>query len=374
MEKRDYYEVLGVSRDATKEEIKKAYRRLAKKWHPDMNPDNREEAEERFKEISEAYAVLSDDEKRRLYDQYGHAGIDGRFSQEDIFRGVDFDDIFRSFGINFGFDDIFDMFFGGGRRAGTRRGHDLRYDMEIDLRDVLHGAEKEIKIPRYKTCEACNGTGSKDGKTRVCDTCGGTGHVQHVRSNGFMRFVSTSVCPKCHGTGKIIENPCPVCHGTGRVKVNESITVRIPKGAYDGLRLRISGMGEAGEMGAPPGDLYVVLHIRKDPEFEVDGIDLIKEEKISFPTAALGGEIEVKTLEGSARLKIPAGTQPGTYFRMKGLGLPHIRTGRRGDMFVKVQIDVPKKLTARQRELLVQLDREMGHREKEGERRRFFRK
>ncbi len=369
MGKRDYYEVLGVSRDATKEEIKRAYRRLAKKWHPDMNPDNREEAEEKFKEISEAYAVLSDDEKRRLYDQYGHAGIDGRFSQEDIFRNVDFDDIFRSFGMDFGFDSIFDMFFGG-RRDFRRKGHDLRYDMEIDLRDAAFGAEKEIKIPRYKVCERCNGTGSADGKVEVCPTCRGTGRVQDVRSNGFMRFVTTRTCPTCGGTGKKISNPCPVCKGTGRVRVKESITVKIPKGAYEGLSLRIPNMGEAGENGEPPGDLYVVLHLKKDPEFQVDGTDIIKEERIPFTVAALGGEIEVKTLEGSAKLKIPAGTQAETHFRLKGMGMPHIRTGRRGDMYVIVNIDVPKKLTPRQKELLIELDKELRNTARKG----FFRK
>ncbi len=367
MEKRDYYEVLGVARDATKEDIKKAYRKLAKKWHPDMNPDNREEAEERFKEISEAYAVLSDDEKRRLYDQYGHAGIDGRFSQEDIFRGANFDDIFRSFGM--GFDDIFDAFFGGGRRRRdfASTGRDLRYDLEIDLKDAAFGAEKEIVIPRYKKCDACNGTGSADGKTEVCPVCHGTGQIQHVRSNGFMRFVSTTPCSRCGGTGRIIEHPCPVCHGTGRVKSTEHIKVKIPRGAYDGLRLRVSGMGEAGENGAPPGDLYVIVHLKKHSDFEVDGTDLIHEKKISFPTAALGGEVSVPTLTGKARLRIPSGTQPGTFFRLKGEGLPSIRSGRRGDLYVKIDISVPKKLTSRQKELLMEFE---GIKERQG----FFRK
>ncbi len=366
MEKRDYYEILGLSKDATKDEIKRAYRKLAKKWHPDMNPDNREEAEEKFKEISEAYAVLSDDEKRRLYDQYGHAGIDGRFSQEDIFRGVDFDDIFRSFG--FAFNDIFDMFFGGGRREYRNRGDDLRYDLEIDLKDAMFGAEKEIIIPRYKKCEKCGGTGSADGITGTCPNCHGTGHVQNVRSNGFMRFVTTTVCQRCRGTGRVIEKPCYKCHGSGRTRVKERITVDIPKGAYEGLRLRLPGMGEAGENGAPPGDLYVVIHLKKHPDFEVDGLNLVHEEKISFPKAALGGEVEISTLDERVTLRIPPGTQPGTMFRIGGKGLPDIRTGKRGDLYVKIDIEVPKHLTQRQKELL---------REFEGikqDRRSFFRK
>ena len=367
MEKRDYYEILGVGRDATKEDIKRAYRKLAKKWHPDMNPDKREEAEERFKEISEAYAVLSDDEKRNLYDRYGHAGIDGRYSQEDIFRGVNFDDIFGSFG--FGFDDIFDMFFGGGRHTRRRnRGADLRYDLEIDLKEAAFGTEKEITVPRYKKCEKCGGTGSADGKTHTCPTCHGTGQVQNIRSNGFMRFVSTSVCPDCGGKGKIIDNPCPVCRGTGRVRVREKIEVDIPKGAYDYLKLRVPGMGEAAENGGQPGDLYVVLHLKKHPDFKVDGMDLIHERKISFPKAALGGEIEIPTLDGSVELKIPAGTQPGTMFRVRGKGMPQLGGSRKGDLYVRVNIDVPRHLTSRQKELL---------REFEGiknDRRPFFRK
>ncbi len=356
MEKRDYYEVLGVSRDASKDEIKKAYRRLAKKWHPDMNPDNREEAEERFKEISEAYAVLSDDEKRRLYDQYGHAGIDGRYSQEDIFRGADFGDIFGGFG----FGDIFDMFFGGGgrrRRSAPRRGSDLLYELEISLKEAASGTEKEIEVPRYRKCEACNGTGAKDGKVRTCPTCHGTGQVQRVHSAMGFRMVSTSVCPTCHGRGQIAEEPCPVCNGTGRVHGVEKVTVKIPAGAYDGLRLRMAGMGEAGQNGAPSGDLYVEIHVRPHPDFKVDGLNLIHEEGISFGTAALGGEIEVPTIDGKhASLKIPAGTQPCTMLRMKGLGMPDLRSGKRGDMLVKVNIEVPKKLSKREKELIMELE------------------
>lgn len=366
MEKRDYYEILGVSRDATKEEIKRAYRRLAKKWHPDMNPDNREEAEEKFKEISEAYAVLSDDEKRNLYDRYGHAGIDGRYSQEDIFRGVNFDDIFDSFGFDFG--NIFDTFFGGRHARNINRGADLRYDLEIDLKEAASGTKKKITIPRYKKCEKCGGTGSADGKTHTCQTCHGTGYVQNVRSNGFMRFVSTKVCPDCGGKGKIIENPCPVCGGTGRVKVRENIEVNIPKGAYDYLKLRLPGMGETPGNGGDPGDLYVVIHLKKHPEFSVDGTDLIHERKISFPQAALGAEIDVPTLDGHVKLKIPPGTQPGTMFRLRGKGLPELGSSRKGDLYVKVDIDVPRHLTQRQKELLREFEGISGSRK------RIFRK
>ncbi len=356
MEKRDYYEVLGVSKDASKEDIKRAYRKLAKEWHPDMNPDKRDEAEERFKEISEAYAVLYDDEKRKLYDQYGHAGIDGRFSQEDIFRGVDFGDIFGGFG-NFG--DIFDMFFGGGgrRHRPSLRGRDLAYDLEITLEEAAFGAEKEIEIAKYKKCEACDGSGAEDGKVSTCPTCHGAGQVQTMRSSGFFRMVSTSPCPTCHGRGQLAEKPCRVCNGTGRVRGIEKVTVKIPPGAYDGLRLRIGGMGEAGQNGAPAGDLYVILHVKKHPDFEVDGLDLLHESVISFGTAALGGEIQVPTLDGKgAKLKIPAGTQPCTYMKMKGLGLPDIHGRKRGDMYVKVNVEVPRKLSKKQKELIMELE------------------
>ena len=362
MEKRDYYEVLGVPKDCSKDDIKKAYRRLAKKWHPDMNPDNREEAEERFKEISEAYAVLYDDEKRKLYDQYGHAGIDGRFSREDIFQGVDFGDIFGGFG---GFDDIFNMFFGGGgrRRRQSMRGNDLLYDMKIDLRDAAFGVEKEIEISRYNKCEACNGTGSADGKVSTCPTCHGSGEVQSVRSSGFFRMVSTAPCPTCHGRGQIAKELCPVCGGSGRIRATEKVNVKLPAGTYDGLKLRISGMGDAGQNGAPPGDLYVRVHVMKHPDFEVDGLDLMHEERISFGTAALGGEIQVPTLNGKgAKLKIPAGTQPCTYMKLKGLGLPDIRSSRKGDMYIKLNIDVPRRLNKRQKELIAEFEgREKKH-------------
>jgi len=357
MSKRDYYEVLGVSRNASKEEVKNSYRKLAFKYHPDRN--KAPEAEEKFKEISEAYAVLSDDEKRRQYDMFGHAGIGAKYSPEDLFRGVDFDEVFRDFG--FGGFDIFDAFFGRRRtrRYEVRRGADLRYDMEITLEDVASGLDREIEVPRRETCDTCNGSGAAPGTApKKCHQCNGTGQIQHTRSTGFARFVQITTCNACRGKGTIIESPCKRCSGTGVVTRTRKIRVKIPKGIDDGSRLRLSGQGEAGARGGPPGDLYVVVHVKPHKIFQRNNSDILCEASIGFAQAALGSEIEVPTLDGKARLKIPRGTQTHTVFSLRGRGLPRLHGFGRGNELVRVVIHTPKKLTSRQRRLLTELAKE----------------
>jgi molecular chaperone DnaJ len=369
--KRDYYDVLGVPRDATKEQIKNAYRKLAMQYHPDRNksPD----AEEKFKEISEAYAVLSDDEKRRQYDMFGHAGISGRYTQEDIFRGTDFDSIFRDLGFDFGFggfDSIFDMFFGRGRERGRRArweswdnrpipGDDLRFDMEITLEQAFTGLKTEISVPHARECNTCKGTGIEPGKQPTrCSQCGGTGQLQQVRESATTRFVQITTCPRCGGRGQIIEYPCHECKGSGKVHIKRKIAVDIPPGVDNGTRIRIKGEGEPGIRGGPPGDLYVVTHVKPHPIFQREGNDLLVDVPISFTQAALGARIEVPTINSKAELRIPPGTQSHTVFRLKGRGMPDISSGQRGDEFVRVIVRVPEKLTPRQRELLRQLAEE----------------
>ena len=355
MAKKDYYEVLGVPRGATKEEIKAAYRKLALQYHPDRNKSPG--AEERFKEISEAYAVLSDDEKRRQYDLHGHAGIEGRYSWEDIFGGADFEDIFRDLGFGFGgFGSIFDLFFGGRQGAGgPRRGPDLRYDLEVTLEEAARGAERELEIPIYEACGNCRGSGAKPGtKPRPCPKCNGTGQVRHESSRGFMRFVRVEACGRCGGAGTVIDFPCPECGGSGRVRRARRVSVKIPKGVDAGYRLRMAGMGGPGEAGAPPGDLLIFLDVKPHDVFERNGDDLLCEVRLGFSEAALGAEIEVPTLDGPVRLKIPPGTQTGTVFRLKGKGMPKLDGFGRGDEFVRVVVQTPTKLTQRQRELLSQ--------------------
>ncbi|MEM2210650.1 MAG: molecular chaperone DnaJ [Nitrososphaerales archaeon] len=359
--KRDYYEILGVPRNATKEEIKQAYRKLALQYHPDRNksPD----AEEKFKEISEAYAVLSDDEKRRQYDMYGHAGIDGRYTPEDIFRGVDFDEIFRDLGFGFGgFESIFDMFFGRGKSYSPPPGRDLRYDLEITLEDVVNGTIKEIQVPRTEVCKVCNGSGAEPGTgLKFCSKCNGTGQVQQVRTSGFARFVTITTCHVCKGRGQIIEHRCKVCKGSGVVEVNRKIQVRIPAGVDEGYTLRLKGEGDVSREGGPAGDLYIVIHIKPHPLFKRSDSDIIYEARISFPQAALGTEIRVPTLNGGAVLKIPPGTQSGTIFRLKGKGIPKLNGFGRGDELVKVIVETPTKLTERQKQLLREFMKEMGN-------------
>ncbi|AZR73174.1 molecular chaperone DnaJ [Anoxybacter fermentans] len=351
MSKRDYYEVLGVSRDADIKEIKKAYRRLAKKYHPDLNK-NDPDAAEKFKEVREAYEVLSDPDKRARYDQFGHAGVgeDGGFGGFGNFGG------FGDFGqTDFGFDDIFDMFFGGSsrRHRGPTRGADLQYNLEITFEEAAFGTKKDLHIPRTETCPKCNGTGAKPGTgLKTCPKCNGRGTIQFAQQTPLGRFVQTRTCDECGGSGQKIETPCPECYGRGQVRRERTITVNIPAGVDTGSKLRLSGEGEAGERGGPPGDLYVRIQVKPHKIFKRRGNDIICEIPISIVQAALGDEIEVPTLNGRAKFTIPAGTQPGTSFRLRGKGIPHLNGYGRGDQYVKVKVVVPTKLNNKQKELL----------------------
>ncbi|RYD03396.1 hypothetical protein N752_19655 [Desulforamulus aquiferis] len=312
MAKRDYYEVLGVSRDASPEDLKKAYRKLARQYHPDAYSGNKDEAEAKFKEIAEAYAVLSDQEKRAAYDQFGHAATDGQGFGAGGFGGADFGG---------GLGDIFDMFFGGmGRqRTGPQKGSDLRINLEISFKEAAFGLERDIQVPRIETCDTCAGSGSAPGsKTKTCGICQGTGQVQIAQNTPFGRIVQSRTCEQCRGTGKVIEKPCPTCRGMGQVRKTKTIHIKIPAGVDDGSRLRLNGEGEAGIRGGPPGDLYVYLSVRPHKDFARDGNEVIYEMNISFAQAALGDVVEVPTLDGTAELKVPEGTQTGTVFRIKG--------------------------------------------------------
>ncbi len=363
MSKRDYYEVLGVARGASEADLKKAYRKLALQYHPDRNPDD-PSAEERFKEVSEAYAVLSDPEKRPRYDRFGHAGIGGPGGGP----GGDFGDLG-----NFGdlFNDLFgDIFGGGGGRGGSRRGRgqrgaDLRYNLEIDLHDVLEGCQPTLKIPKMRRCETCAGSGAAVGSQPArCGRCEGTGQL--VFQQGFFRV--NRPCEACGGAGEVIQNPCSDCRGAGRVEGQQTLTVNVPPGVEDGARLRVSGEGEAGIAGGPPGDLYVVMRLREHPLFERDGTDLQIEVPIPFVQAALGAEIEVPTLDGRVQIQIPEGTQSGRVLRLRGKGLPPLQPRldpeqlkkMRGDLYVKVFVEVPTKLNSRQRELLEEFAKQSG--------------
>jgi len=364
-EKRDYYEVLGVSKSSSEDQIKQAYRKLALEFHPDRNKSP--EATEKFKEISEAYAVLSDQNKRAQYDQYGHAGFDQMYSQEDIFRTADFSDfqdMFESFGFGGGpFGSIFGSAFGrsmGGRRGGGRRreyGADLAAELEISLEEAAKGAKKEIDYRHTKACKKCGGNGTESGSGRkTCSSCGGSGQVQQSRRMGPMQFYTVTTCPKCHGEGSVIEKPCKVCNGSGRTSEYEHINVNIPAGIQSGMKLRLEDLGEYGRDG--PGDLFVTVYIKKHARFERQGDDLWLEIPLSFTRAALGGDIKVPTLFGEDKLHIPAGTQSHTVFRLRGEGMPKLNRGGKGDLMVRVILEVPKKLSGKQRELLQQFDKE----------------
>jgi molecular chaperone DnaJ len=358
LSKRDYYDILGVPREATKEQIKEEYRRLALKYHPDRNkaPD----AEAKFKEISEAYAVLSDDEKRSQYDRFGHAGIDGRYSTEDIFRGVNFDEILRDLGFGFGgFGSIFDTFFGGRRPRGPQRGQDIRYDLEISLEQAYKGYNTEIEVPRTERCSECNGSGAKPGTSpKRCPDCGGSGQIQHVQHAGFMQFARIEPCRKCRGKGTIIDNPCNQCRGSGTVERDRRISVRIPPGVDTGSQLLLRGEGDAPERGGPHGDLYVVVHVRPHETFKREGEDLLCNVEVNFSKAALGGDLQVPTLDGQATIKLPAGTQSGAIFRLKKKGMPDLHNGGRGDELAIVRVKTPTKLSSRQKDLVEALSRE----------------
>jgi len=348
--KQNFYEILGVPKNSSLDEIKNAYRRLALKFHPDRNKSP--EAEEKFKEISEAYAILSDEEKRKQYDMYGREGVYQRYGAEDIFRGANFEDIFRDLGFGFGFEDIFSQFFGGGR-AQARKGSDLTYHLQLNLEDVVQDVTKEIEVPRTELCGTCKGSGSKPGtETKTCDVCKGSGEVQRVQSTGFARLIRVMTCTRCGGKGYIIESPCRECRGNGTVQRTRRIRVVIPAGVDDGHTLRLKGEGEAGEHGVPPGDLYVVINMRPNQVFARRDSDLYIERRVGIAEAALGAEIRVPTLYGDVELTVPPGTQPGTTFKIRGKGLPRLNSWGKGDEYVKVSVVVPKGLSNRQRELL----------------------
>jgi len=351
MAKRDYYEVLGVPRDADEESIKKAYRKLALKYHPDRNPGDKS-AEEKFKELGEAYEVLSDPQKRAAYDTYGHAAFDprARAGAGPTWTGEFHDpfEIFREvFGAGAG--SFFDTFFGGGGRGdpnAPERGDDLRYDLELSFEEAVRGCEKTITVTKPERCDACHGSGAEPGsRTRSCPTCGGRGQV--INARGIFSIAQT--CPHCQGAGRILEKPCRGCRGTGRRERASPIKLRIPAGVETGSRLRSAGNGEAGLRGGPPGDLYVVLHVRPHEIFQRDGDDLLCEVPISFVQAALGADIEVPTLNGTATIKVPPGTQPGTMFRLKGKGVRNVHGYGYGDLHVRIHVEVPTHLTAAQR-------------------------
>ncbi len=353
---KDYYETLGVQRDASKDDIKKAYRSKAKKFHPDRNPGKAEWARGKFKEISEAYEVLADEEKRKQYDRYGEAGVRDQYFGEQGFTWNDFshrEDV----------DDIFSQFFGGGgglfgdlfRNSGgrTRRGNDLRLTLELELEDLLEEKEKTLRINRKKKCDECRGTGSLGGEVKQCSRCGGRGEIRDVQRHGFQQFIRVSPCPDCRGRGEILTDPCGECGGIGVRDSVETITVKIPSGIEDGSRLRVQGKGDAGERGTPPGNLYIYLRVKPHRQFVREGKNIYSQLNVSMSQAALGDNVTVKTLGGKASVKIPPGTQPGQQLRLKGKGLPDPRGGT-GDHIILVEVEIPKKLTREQRELLKQ--------------------
>jgi molecular chaperone DnaJ len=356
MSEKSYYEILEVSKTASDDEIKKAYRKLAIKYHPDKNKGDKE-AEEKFKEATEAYEVLRDAEKRRMYDQFGKAGVNAGGAGFGQGAYTDFSDIFGEFG------DIFGDFFGGGgrsggRRTGPKRGSDLRYNLEITLEDAAMGKEYKIDIPRAESCIDCNGTGAASGsRPTTCPDCGGTGQIR--RTQGFFSVATT--CGRCSGRGSVISNPCKTCKGHGLVEKRRTINIKIPPGVESGSRLKVSGEGEAGPNGGPSGDLYVVTHIKKHSVFERQGNDLIVSKTISLVMACLGGEIEVPTIDGkSIMLKIPEGTESGQVFRLKGQGITYLGSYGKGDQHVVINVEIPKKLSKKQRELLVEFAKESG--------------
>lgn len=358
MTKRDYYEVLEVQRDATQQEIKAQYRKKALQYHPDRNPENKE-AEEKFKEASEAYEVLSNDDKRARYDRFGHEGLN---RGSDFAYSANVDDIFSAFGDIFGGGSIFGDIFGSGGRRGQRRsageqGADIKIRMPLTLEEIAKGVEKNIKIKRFGVCEACNGTGAKAGTGHTtCPSCNGAGEIRQVSRSMFGQFVNISTCPSCQGTGQIIQETCPECGGDGRIKKDDQLTVNIPPGVENGNYMPIRGKGHAGKRGGPTGDMIVIIQEKEHEQFSRQGDDIIYELMVSYPTAALGDEIEVPTLFGTEKVRIEAGTQPGTTIRLKEKGIPHLNSYGKGNQIIYVNVFVPKKVTSKEKDLLKQLN------------------
>ena len=360
-QKRDYYEVLGVSKGASDEELKKAYRKLAKQYHPDMNPGNKE-AEAKFKEVNEAYEVLSDKEKRAKYDQFGHAGVDPNFGGGGGFGGFDMGDI--------DLGDIFGSFFGGGfsgfggqqqRANAPQKGESLRANLSVTFEEAAFGCEKELELTRTEICDACHGSGCEPGTTaETCPDCRGTGVVRIQRGAGGFAFSTTAQCSKCRGTGKLIHSPCKVCGGAGSVRKKKRITVTIPAGIDDGQAVSLRGQGNAGKNGGPAGDLIVGIRIKPHTQFRRDGTTVLYEQPVSFYRAAMGGELEIPTIDGKVKWSLPAGTQPGTTFRLRGKGIPELRGRGRGDQYVTIKVQVPTSLSADQRAALEAFGESMG--------------
>ncbi|MDR3206632.1 MAG: molecular chaperone DnaJ [Candidatus Methanoplasma sp.] len=366
---RDYYEILGIQKDASPDDIKRAYRQMAKKYHPDVSAESKDVAEAKFKELSEAYEVLSDPGKRQTYDQYGHDGVKQQFSGGGGFSWNDFthaDDVSDIFG------DLFGSIFGNsyGRRGTVQRnspaqGESLRYDLEIDLGDVFHGKTVEISVPHTAACTDCGGNGGKDGKSETCRQCGGQGQVQRVSRTPFGNMVQVTDCPECRGSGRTSKEKCPKCRGSGYLNVTSKVTVNIPKGIEDNSRIRVPRAGDAGHNGGPPGDLIVVVHVKASQDFKRDGADLWTTVKTTYPRLVLGGEETVGTIDGeTVSLTIPSGTQVGGVLRMLGKGLPKMNLGTRGNMFVRIMMDVPQKVSAEEKELLLQMDGGAGKKAK----------
>jgi len=348
---KDYYKILGVSKDSTKEQIKKAYKKLALQHHPDRGGDA-----EKFKEISEAYAVLSDEGKKEQYDQFGHQAFDQRFSQEDIFRNANFQDIFSElFG---GGGNPFESFFGGRGRQREQRGSDLQYEVEIEFEEAAFGTEKEINYPRTEACDKCDGSGSKDGKFEKCDDCEGQGHVRRVQQSLFGTIQQVITCRKCHGTGKKIINECRECSGSGLTSNIKELNVKIPAGIDNGNQIRVSGEGDVNREGKHAGDLYVTVYVKPHETFRREDNDIHMEVSIPITKAILGGEVEVPTLKGKDKLKIPNGTQSHTVFRLKDEGIPFVNSREKGDQYVKVIVEIPKKVSKKQKEILSKFEKE----------------
>ena len=354
MTKRDYYEILGLAKTASQDEIKSAYKKLAKRYHPDVSKEDG--ASEKFKEISEAYAVLSDNNKKTQYDQFGHAGFDQRYSQEDIFRGFDFDIFDEIFGRASGADNIFDMFFGGSRQQRQRRGSDLQYSIKISLKEAAFGVTKDINLNKKVKCKECDGTGAKDKELEICPTCKGSGYSTSTRRTPFGYFSTTGVCSKCNGKGRYVKNECKHCNGSGLINETKKLSVKIPAGVDTGSILRIKGEGESIKNGIT-GDLFLVIQLEKDEDFERREDDIYYKILITFSQAALGTSIKVPTLDNEVTMKIPSGTQSGTIFRLKGKGIKHLDYNSNGDQYVEVFVKTPAKISKKEKQLFEELSK-----------------